>query len=41
VLIKEMIVQGVISLSRGDNPRLIEQKLLSCLAPKFRESAFN
>lgn len=41
VLIKEMIVQGVISLSRGDNPRLIEQKLLSFLAPKFRESAFN
>ncbi|RJP76369.1 MAG: motility protein A [Desulfobacteraceae bacterium] len=41
ILIKEMIVQGVISLSRGDNPRLIEQKLLSFLAPKFRESAFN
>ncbi|MBA4366039.1 MAG: motility protein A [Desulfobacterium sp.] len=40
ILIKEMIVQGVISLSRGDNPRLLEQKLLSFLAPKFRESAF-
>lgn len=41
ILIKEMIVQGVISLCRGDNPRLIEQKLLSFLAPKFRESIFN
>jgi chemotaxis protein MotA len=40
ILIKEMIVQGITSLGRGDNPRLLEQKLLSFLAPKFRESSF-
>lgn len=41
VRIKEMIIQGIVSLTRGDNPRLIEQKLLSFLAPKFRQSSFN
>ena len=40
ILIKEMIVQGVTSLGKGDNPRLLEQKLLSFLAPKFRKSSF-
>ena len=27
VLTKEMTVQGIISLSNGDNPRILEQKL--------------
>ncbi|MFH1139694.1 MAG: flagellar motor protein [Pseudomonadota bacterium] len=39
-LVKEMILQGVISLSRGDNPRIIEQKLHSYLPPNLRVSAF-
>ena len=39
-LLKEMILHGLISLSRGDNPRIIEQKLHSFLAPKMRVSAF-
>lgn len=39
-LVKEMILQGVISLSRGDNPRIIEQKLHSFLPPSLRISVF-
>jgi len=39
-LVKEMILHGVISLSRGDNPRIIEQKLHSFLPPTLRVSAF-
>jgi chemotaxis protein MotA len=39
-LMKEMILQGIISLSRGDNPRIIEQKLHSFLPPNMRVSAF-
>ncbi len=40
ILVKEMIVQGVVSLSRGDNPRILEQQLMSFMAPKFRQSSF-
>ena len=39
-LVKGMILQGVISLSRGDNPRIIEQKLHSFLPPNLRTSVF-
>ncbi|MEW5724263.1 MAG: MotA/TolQ/ExbB proton channel family protein [Thermodesulfobacteriota bacterium] len=39
-LVKEMILQGIISLSRGDNPRILEQKLHSFLPPSLRVSAF-
>jgi len=39
-LVKEMIHQGIISLSRGDNPRIIEQKLHSFLPPNLRVSSF-
>jgi chemotaxis protein MotA len=27
ILSKEMVIQGVISLSNGDNPRILEEKL--------------
>jgi len=37
---KEMILHGIISLSRGDNPRIIEQKLHSFLPPILRVSTF-
>ncbi len=33
MLIKEMAIQGIISLSNGDNPRILEQKLLAFLPP--------
>lgn len=39
-LLKEMILQGIISLSRGDNPRILEQKLHAFLPPALRISAF-
>jgi chemotaxis protein MotA len=29
MLVKEMTIQGIISLSNGDNPRILEQKLLA------------
>jgi chemotaxis protein MotA len=38
MLIKEMTVAGIISLSNGDNPRVLEQKLHAFVPPKQRES---
>ncbi len=40
VQVKELIMQGVVSLTNGDNPRIIEQKLQSYLPPKLRQSVF-
>jgi chemotaxis protein MotA len=34
----ELILEGVLSIQAGGNPRVIEQKLLSFLAPKQREA---
>lgn len=39
-LLKQIVLQGIISLSRGDNPRIIEQKLHSYLPPNLRVSTF-
>jgi chemotaxis protein MotA len=39
MLIKEMTVAGIISLSNGDNPRVLEQKLHAFVAPNQRETA--
>lgn len=36
VLAKEMIIQGIISLANGDNPRILEQKLKAFLPPNQR-----
>ncbi len=36
VLIKELVMEGVLSLQSGENPRIIEQKLVSFIPPKFR-----
>jgi chemotaxis protein MotA len=36
VLVKEMVVQGVMSIQSGDNPKVVEQKLKLYLAPKVR-----
>ncbi len=39
MLTKEMTIQGIISLSNGDNPRILEQKLLAFIPPnKNKES---
>jgi len=37
VLAKEMSIQGIISISNGDNPRILEQKLLAFIPPNQRE----
>ncbi|WP_461210841.1 motility protein A [Desulfocurvus sp. DL9XJH121] len=36
VLLKEMVLQGILSISKGENPRIIEEKLSSFLPPKDR-----
>jgi chemotaxis protein MotA len=36
VLVKEMMIEGVICLSNGENPRIVEQKLAAFLAPNQR-----
>jgi chemotaxis protein MotA len=39
-LIKEMMVNGIISIANGENPRIIEQKLHAFVSPELRESRF-
>jgi len=39
--IKEMITEGVISISKGENPRILEQKMLVFLPPKLRKSTYS
>lgn len=35
-LVREVILEGILSIQSGDNPRLVEQKLNAYIAPKFR-----
>ncbi|MBW2367103.1 MAG: motility protein A [Deltaproteobacteria bacterium] len=37
---KEMVIEGVLSLTRGENPRILEQKMLAFVPPKMRQSSF-
>jgi chemotaxis protein MotA len=39
MLAKEMTIQGILCLSNGDNPRVLEQKLLAFIPPNERGSA--
>ncbi len=41
ILVKTLIVEGIMAIQSGDNPRTLEGKLLSFLPPKDRESQFN
>ncbi len=36
VLLKELMVEGILSLQAGENPRIVEEKLRSFLSPKRR-----
>jgi chemotaxis protein MotA len=36
VLIKELMLEGIMSLQSGDNPRIVEQKLVSFIEPSLR-----
>ncbi len=40
VMAKEIMLNGILSIARGDNPRVIEQKLHSFLPPALRQSTF-
>lgn len=38
IMMKEVIVEGLLSIQAGENPRVIEEKLKSFLAPKLRST---
>ena len=40
VLMKGLMSEGIMSIAKGDNPRLLEQKLNAFLAPELRETSF-
>jgi chemotaxis protein MotA len=37
LLTKEVIIEGILSIQSGDNPRVVEQKLKAFIAPTLRE----
>jgi len=41
LLVKGLIAEAVLSIQAGDNPRIVEQKLHSFIAPKDRISVFD
>lgn len=41
IVIKEIMIEGLLSIQAGENPRVIEEKLKSFLAPKDRETGAN
>ena len=38
LLQKRMIMEGIMSIQSGDNPRIVEQKLATFIAPSLRPS---
>jgi len=40
ILVKTLIIEGIMAIQSGDNPRTLEGKLLSFLPPKERKSQF-
>ena len=38
MMVKEIMVEGILSIQSGDNPRMVEEKLLAFLAPAERET---
>lgn len=41
IMMKEVICEGILSIQAGENPRVIEEKLKSFLAPKDRNDVLN
>lgn len=37
ILMKEILIEGMLSIQAGENPRIIEEKLIAFLAPKMRQ----
>ncbi len=38
ILIKEVIIEGILSIQSGDNPRIVEQKLKAFISPRLRDT---
>jgi chemotaxis protein MotA len=38
IMVKEIMIEGILSIQSGDNPRMVEEKLLAFLSPVERES---
>ena len=38
VLVKEIMIEGNLSIQQGDNPRILEQKLTAFVAPERRHA---
>jgi chemotaxis protein MotA len=38
VLVREIMIEGILSIQSGDNPRILEEKLISFLPPTRREA---
>ncbi|WP_330368673.1 hypothetical protein [Alkaliphilus metalliredigens] len=38
ILRKEIMVEGLLSIQAGENPRIIEEKLKAFLSPKLRRN---
>ncbi len=38
ILVKEMMIEGILSIQSGDNPRIVEQKLTSFISPRLRRA---
>ncbi len=41
IILKTLILEGIMSIQAGDNPRVLEAKLLAFMAPNERESQFD
>ena len=41
ILLKEVMVEGILSIQSGDNPRIVEEKLKAFLSPAMRWSVEN
>lgn len=39
ILIKQLMIEGIKSIQSGDNPRIVEQKLIAFIEPKKRQEA--
>jgi chemotaxis protein MotA len=37
-MVKEIMIEGILSIQSGDNPRILESKLISFLPPERREA---
>jgi chemotaxis protein MotA len=40
ILMKEVIIEGILSIQSGDNPRIVEQKLKAFISPELRDDVW-